>query len=100
MARKPAPSTRTIALDGDLDLFAIHAQWEQVLPLLGTEGGTVEIDLTGIGDLDLSGVQLLTALDRDLRAKHGSLVLIGTKDEWRPRFDPIGLSGLFEGKVP
>ena len=100
MARKSTPSSRTIALDGDLDLFSIHGQWEQVLPLLGTAGGTVDIDLTGIGDLDLSGVQLLCALDRDLRAKQGSLVLIGAKAEWAPRFASLGLSSLFAGTKP
>lgn len=100
MARKPAPSPRPLALEGDLDLFSIHAQWEQTLPLVVAEGGTVELDLSGIGDLDLSGVQLLSALDRDCQAKGGRLNLTGAQAAWTPRFDLLGLAGLFEETRP
>jgi ABC-type transporter Mla MlaB component len=102
MARKPQPPPppRSLALEGDLDLFSIHAQWEQTLALLPTEGTTIEIDLSGVGDLDLSGVQLLTALDRDFKARNGRLVLIGAKEAWAPRFESLGLASLFEGKAP
>jgi anti-anti-sigma regulatory factor len=89
-----------LALEGDLDLFSIHAQWEQAQPLLATEGGTVDLDLSGIGDLDLSGIQLLCALDRDLKTKGGCLVLTGVKPEWASRFEGLGLAELFEGKAP
>jgi anti-sigma B factor antagonist len=100
MARKPAPSPRSLALEGDLDLFSIHAQWEQALPLLVAGASTVELDLSGIGDLDLSGIQLLSALDRDCRAKGGYLVLTGAQAAWTPRFDLLGLAGLFEETRP
>jgi ABC-type transporter Mla MlaB component len=100
MARKPAASVRALALEGDLDLFSIHAQWEETLALLPTEGGTIEIDLSGIGDLDLSGVQLLSALDRDFKARSGQLVLIGAKEAWAPRFETLGLASLFESQAP
>jgi len=94
MARKPAPAPRSLALEGDLDLFSIHAQWEQTAPL-AAGGGPLELDLTGIGDLDLSGIQLLCALDRDLQAKGGRLTLIGAREEWLPRFELLGLASLF-----
>jgi ABC-type transporter Mla MlaB component len=100
MARKPAPSTRSLALEGDLDVFSIHQQWEQAQPLLHVENGTVEVDLSGVGDLDLSGIQLLSALDRDLQAKGVQLSVTGAKDEWLARFAPLGLAGLFGGKTP
>jgi anti-anti-sigma regulatory factor len=100
MARKPAPSPRPLALAGDLDLFSIHAQWEQTLPLLVAEASRVELDLSGIGDLDLSGIQLLSALDRDCRAKGGRLVLTGVQADWPPRFEPLGLAALFAEQAP
>jgi anti-anti-sigma regulatory factor len=100
MARKSPPPLRSLTLEGDLDLFSIHAQWEHTLALLPTEGGMIELDLSGVGDLDLSGVQLLSALDRDFRAKGGRLVLIGVKEAWAPRFETLGLASLFEGKAP
>jgi anti-anti-sigma regulatory factor len=100
MARKPAPTAPSFALEGDLDLFSIHAQWERTLALLPAEGGTLEIDLGGIGDLDLSGVQLLSALDRDFKARSGRLILVGVKEDWAPRFETLGLASLFERKAP
>lgn len=95
MARKAALSPRSLALEGDLDLFSIHAQWERTLPLLVAGAGPLELDLSGIGDLDLAGIQLLNALDRDCRARGGALVLTGVQAAWTPRFDLLGLAGLF-----
>lgn len=100
MARKPASDTRSLALAGDLDVFSIHQQWEQVQSLLTAETGKAEVDLSGVGDLDLSGIQLLIALDRDLRAKGVQLVVTGAKEEWTVRFAPLGLAGVFGGEHP
>lgn len=104
MARKatsPAPSLAPpLALEGDLDIFSIHQQWEQVQPLLNAPGGTACLDLSAIGDLDLSGLQLLCALDRDLQAKGIRLALLGVQKDWRPRFGPLGAGGLFDEVTP
>lgn len=91
----PIPSN-ALALEGDLDVFGIHLQWERFQPLLqrGPEPETV-LDLSCVGDLDLSGVQLLAALDRDLRARGGRLVLTGLQPALRERFLPLGLAALF-----
>lgn len=97
MARKPlaSPSPTTLVLEGDLDLFAIHQQWELVQPLLQAEGPAVVLDLKGIGDIDLSGVQLLASLAHDLQAKGISLSLAGAQEAWEARFTPLGLAQLF-----
>lgn len=100
MARQPAPAIRSLALEGDLDVFSVHQQWEQALTLLTAEKGPAELDLSGIGDLDLSGIQLLAALDRDLRVKDVQLTVTGAKDEWMTRFAPLGMAGLFGGEHP
>jgi anti-anti-sigma regulatory factor len=100
MARKPAPSPSPLALEGDLDVFSIHLQWEKAQPLLTTPSGSAEVDLTAVGDLDLSGLQLLCTLDRDLRAKGVQLRVVGAKDEWKQRFAPLGLAYLFDGDTP
>lgn len=89
---------RTLALQGDLDVFSVHQQWEQAQALLAAGNGAAELDLSGIGDLDLSGVQLLSALERDLQAKGVQLTVTGAKEEWLTRFAPLGLAGLFGGK--
>jgi len=101
MAKKAVPSSlRALALEGDLDVFSIHQQWEQTQPLLTTVTGSAELDLSGIGDLDLSGLQLLCALDRDLRGRGVQLVLKGAKEEWRTRFGTLGMATLFGGEHP
>lgn len=102
MARKTATPVGTppLALDGDLDLFSIHTQWEQMRSHGIPESGQLALELSGIGDLDLSGIQLLCALDRDLKARQGSLVVIGAKEEWQSRFELLGLASLFEHQAP
>jgi len=92
MARKAAPVAPKLSLEGDLDIFSIHQQWEQTLPLLTAASGSAE--------LDLSGLQLLGALDRDLRAKGLPLVVVGAKEEWKTRFATLGLAHLLDGAHP
>ena len=99
MAQKPAPTPQPLSLEGDLDIFAIHAQWERIQPLLGVQEGTASLDLAGVGDLDLSGVQMLMALERDLRAKGIRLALTGVRPEWGDRFRPLGLGEVFQGEA-
>jgi anti-anti-sigma regulatory factor len=100
MARKAAPSKQVLTVEGDLDIFSIHQQWEKALPLLTTGNGSTEVDLSSVGDLDLSGLQLLGALDRDLRAKGLPLSVVGAKEEWKARFAALGLAHLFDGVHP
>ncbi len=97
MPKKPVTSTQTLVLEGDLDVFAIHLQWEKAQALLITLNGSAEVDLSNLGDLDLSGLQLLCALDRDLRARGIPFKVVGAKPEWKTRFAPLGTAHLFEG---
>ena len=99
MSRKAIPTTRTIALQGDLDVFSIHQQWEKAQPLLTIVNGSAEVDLSSVGDLDLSGLQLLCALDRDLRSKGLLFTVVGAKEEWQARFAPLGVAHLFSGEA-
>lgn len=80
-----------------MDVFSIHQQWEKVQPLLTAESGTAQLDLSAVGDLDLSGIQLLCALDRDLRSRGVQLELVGVQEEWKSRFAPLGIAQLFTG---
>jgi ABC-type transporter Mla MlaB component len=97
MAKKPASSSRTLSFGGDLDVFSIQQQWEKAQPLLTTENGSAEVDLSSVGDLDLSGLQLLCALERDLKAKGVQFTVVGAKEEWKARFAPLGVDQLFGG---
>ena len=99
MAKKTAPSLSSLTLEGDLDVFSIHQQWEKAQPLLTHETGSAEVDLSSVGDLDLSGLQLLCALDRDLRSKGLLFTVVGAKEEWQARFAPLGVAHLFSGEA-
>jgi ABC-type transporter Mla MlaB component len=96
VAKKPTP-LRTLSLEGDLDVFSIQSQWEKVQPLLTIENGSAEVDLSSVGDLDLSGLQLLCALERDLKTKGVQFTVVGAKEEWKARFAPLGVARLFGG---
>jgi len=99
MAKKTAPSLSSLTLEDDLDVFSIHQQWEKAQPLLTIVNGSAEVDLSSVGDLDLSGLQLLCALDRDLRSKGLLFTVVGAKEEWQARFAPLGVAHLFSGEA-
>lgn len=97
MARKSPPSPGALSLQGDLDVFSIQAQWEKLQAHLASPEGSLALDLSSVGDLDLSGLQLLVVLDHHLAARGSRLVLSGVKPEWADRFRPLGLAPLMEG---
>ncbi len=98
MARKPPSASGALSLQGDLDVFSIQAQWEGLQTHLHAHEGTLSLDLSSIGDLDLSGLQLLLVLDHHLAARGSRLLLSGVKPEWIDRFSPLGLAPLVEGR--
>jgi anti-anti-sigma regulatory factor len=94
MAAKPAKPT-IIALTGDLDIFSIQAQVASLKASLGGPGPHV-VDLGGLGDLDLSGVQALVAATQG-RAP-GSIRFQGLPEPLAERFKDLGLQE-FLGEV-
>ena len=98
-AKKSPTLPRSVVLEGDLDVFSIHDQWEKLQPLVQTEGGSLTLDCTAMGDMDLSGMQLLCTLHRDLTAKGVALVMVGAKEEWAKRFALLGLADCFGEKA-
>lgn len=92
------PSPDPIRLQGDLDLFSVQAQWEALRARLTGQPGRLVLDLSGIGDLDLAGLQLLLAVARQAEADGTALALAGVKAEWIDRFRPLGFAPLLEGR--
>lgn len=93
-SRPTPPQTGSLALQGDLDVFSIRQQWEELAAAIAMGPSVLTLDLAGLGDLDPSGFQLLATLDRDLRAAGGRLVLVGIQDDWKSRFERLGLGTL------
>lgn len=94
MARALPTPPAALPLQGDLDLFSIQAQLDVLRPHLAGHHGDLVLDLSAVGDLDLSGIQLLLALDRHLTTQGARLVLGAVKPEWIDRFGPLGLASL------
>jgi anti-anti-sigma regulatory factor len=81
----------------DLDIFGIRPLWEEARAWAAdAQAGEFRLDLSGAGDLDLSGFQLLMALDQALRGKGGTLVLEGVRPEWLERMARLGMTRLVE----
>jgi len=87
-----------LSLQGDLDVFAIRAQWEGLCASLPPEGD-VTLDLSGLGDVDLSGFQLLASAQRKVREGGGRLHLTGLPPEVAERLRGLGFHELL-GEVP
>ncbi|BDU72581.1 STAS domain-containing protein [Mesoterricola silvestris] len=82
----------------DLDIFGIQPFLKDARDwVAGTVGPVLRLDLSQVGDLDLSGLQVLLAMDLALRAKGSALVLLGVRDEWAARMERLGLGQLLEG---
>jgi len=83
----------------DLDIFGIGAFREEALAWAGAvRGPELRLDLAEAGDLDLSGLQVLLALDRTLRGKGCRLALTGLRPDWNERLARLGLAQLLEGR--
>lgn len=99
-SRQPSPPPAgPLVLEGDLDIFQIRPRWEDLAAAPRPAGGTLTLDLSGAGDLDPSGMQLLAALARDLRKHGGRLELKNPPAGWQTRMEALGLAALL-GEEP
>ncbi len=94
-----ATKSSPIPLTGDLDIFSIQAQWAGLKGQLPA-GGTVVLDLSGVGDLDLSGCQLLASAQRRVQDGGGKLTLQGLSEEAARRLRDLGFKDLVGEAAP
>ena len=66
---------RTLRMVGDFNIYHAADTRQALLPLLA-DAGTVEVDLSGVAEIDSSGVQLLIAAKKHLEARGASLHLV------------------------
>lgn len=83
-----SPKPAVTALKGDLDIFSIQGQAASLKQALEGAGPFV-LDLEGLGDVDLSGIQLLvaTAVGR----ARGSIRIQGLSTALEARLKELGL---------
>jgi hypothetical protein len=86
--------------EGNLNVFTVQSQWEAARALLAIESGWAEADLTLVGDLDQSGVELIRKLDWLLGSRGVEFRVSGFREEWRETFAVVGLGHLVRRKRP
>lgn len=94
--QEPASPPMIVPAPGvDLDIFGIREFWEDAKEwVLSAEGPVLRLDLSGVGDLDLSGLQVLVSMFLALEKKGGALELSGVKPEWVRRMEWLGFDQL------
>lgn len=83
-----------VELEGSLDGKTAPEVQEQVVP--GTAGyNKVILDLTKTEYISSAGLRILLLLYRQIKAKGGNIVLVGTKEEIKDVMSSTGLINFF-----
>ena len=85
------PSTNTLKPSGDLSIFEA-AQFHQDLLELHRQEGPLALDLSGVGHVDSSGIQLIVTANRS-----GRMRMTGCSSVLREQFDQIGFGQFLQG---
>jgi anti-anti-sigma factor len=64
-----------LSIEGELTVFTVHALKERLLAAL-SQSSTLQIDLSGVSEVDGAGIQLLLAAKREAQQRDGSVSLI------------------------
>lgn len=101
MARKSSKDSArsTIALDADLRIGAASALRDTLLAALGA-GAPVDLDGSGVGQVDTAGLQVLAAFSRDARAAGLAVGWTSASDSLRRGVAVLGLNELIELPAP
>lgn len=93
--RSKDASRPALKLGDDLDVFSIARAWETLNQAAHTHEGDLVVDLSGVQDLDLCGIQVLAVVDKAFKARGAKFVLMNVKPEWRERLEFLGLAFTF-----
>lgn len=88
------PVARSLQIEGEMTIYRA-AELKDVLlvPLAG--GAHLDVDLSGVSELDSAGVQLLMAAKAEAAARHGTLRLTGHSPAVLEVFELLDLAGHF-----
>jgi anti-sigma B factor antagonist len=65
-----------LTIEGELTVFTAHALKDRLMAALA-QSTTLQVDLSGVSEVDGAGVQLLLAAKREAQQRGGTLALIG-----------------------
>lgn len=84
-----------LVLQGELDAISAPALRAEVEALVHEHHRQVVVDISGVELIDSSGVALLVAILKRVRAAGGALELHGLRDQPRAIFELLGLDRIF-----
>ena len=94
MATPHPDSAAPVRIDGELTIYQAAELKDALLAALAA-ADVLELDLSGVTELDTAGVQLLMVLKRAARAQGRTLRLLGHSPAVLEVFDLLNLGGWF-----
>lgn len=83
-----------LVLDGELTIYRAAELKPLIVDALQA-GGTLEIDLRGVSEIDSAGVQLLMLAKREAQSRGGKLHLVGHSPAVLDVFELLDLAAFF-----
>lgn len=94
MSNTDTASPAALRIDGELTIYrAAELKDALIAPLAA--GGTLDVDLAGVTELDTAGLQLLMLAKKTAQASGGALRLSGHSAAVVDVFELLGLAGWF-----
>jgi anti-anti-sigma factor len=84
-----------LALDGELTIYRAAELKERLLDALAATEAVLEIDLSGVDEIDTAGLQLLMLAKREAAACGRQLRLVAHSRAVLAAFDLLNLAGYF-----
>lgn len=83
-----------LQVDKDLTVYAVHELKEQLLSALG-QSGSLTLDLSGVGEVDGAGVQLMLSLALESRQRDIGLYMKAPPTVLQEAFELVNLCDEF-----
>ena len=83
-----------LAIHENMTIYQARAQKEQLLAALATTG-KLELDLSGVAEMDTAGLQLLMLLKREVQQQGKHLTIVGHSPTVQRVLDFCNLAGVF-----
>jgi len=91
--------SKPLVIEGELTVFTAHALKAQLMQALADAGPALQLELSGVSEVDGAGVQLLLATLREARQRGAALDLIAAPPQLTEALRLIDVAGEFAGRA-